>query len=213
MQNEEDWFAGPVKQCFHPDEETLWTWLIVLSIFACVIVTLILAASTFVLSKTIKQFNMQRRKSVAKSTSTGISTMQKRMFGKAKKSSTEDPLPVVLLSYKADYDELLPIQGCSWPETIKNPLLSNIIILFIPVAPPSKASNQRRDSMYYAIIDKKVSTPSSSFQGTMILNHQLSPCAGYVCVCCKNVSKSRDICVHSQVYNAFLKHKQLLIQY
>ena len=106
--------------------------------------------------------------------------MQKRMFGKAKKSSTEDPLPVVLLSYKADYDELLPIQGCSWPETIKNPLLSNIIILFIPVAPPSKASNQRRDSMYYAIIDKKVSTPSSSFQGTMILNHQLSPCAGYV---------------------------------
>ena len=43
------------------------------------------------------------------SSSTGIATLQKRLFGR--KNSQEDPLPVVLLSYKADYDETLPIQG------------------------------------------------------------------------------------------------------
>ena len=36
----------------------------------------------------------------------GIVTMQKRLFGR--KNSQNDPLPVVLLSYKADYDEILP---------------------------------------------------------------------------------------------------------
>ena len=40
----------------------------------------------------------------------GIVTLQKRLFGR--KNSQNDPLPVVLLSYKADYDEILP-QGLS----------------------------------------------------------------------------------------------------
>ena len=42
--------------------------------------------------------------------SSGIVTLQKRLFGR--KNIQNDPLPVVLLSYKADYDEILPpLQG------------------------------------------------------------------------------------------------------
>ena len=59
------------------------------------------------------------------SSSTGIATLQKRLFGR--KNSQEDPLPVVLLSYKADYDETLPIQG------IKIAISSNKIDDFITI--------------------------------------------------------------------------------
>ena len=46
-----------------------------------------------------------REKMREKPAEKGLATLQKRLFGKTNK---EDPLPVVLLSYKADYDEMLP---------------------------------------------------------------------------------------------------------
>ena len=49
--------------------------------------------------------------------------------------------------------------------------------LFVNLVNPA---GNKRDSSLYAIIDKKVSTPSSSFQGTMIFNHQLRK--GYVLI-------------------------------
>ena len=53
---------------------------------------------------------ISHRATRTKEEESGTATLQKRLFGR--KNSQNDPLPVVLLSYKADYDEILP-QGLS----------------------------------------------------------------------------------------------------
>ena len=49
---------------------------------------------------------ISHRATRTKEEESGTATLQKRLFGR--KNSQNDPLPVVLLSYKADYDEILP---------------------------------------------------------------------------------------------------------
>jgi hypothetical protein len=78
-----------------------------LAVIALIIVTLILIILIVLLKRTAKAAAKSGGKKVA-----GIGTMQKRLFGR-KNSQLEDPLPVVLLSYKADYDETSWIQGFS----------------------------------------------------------------------------------------------------
>ena len=78
-------------------------------------IVLLIIINLIVLLKRTKNGRSRRKKgkktsSSATASSSGIATLQKRLFGR-KNSNTEDPLPVVLLSYKADYDETLPIQG------------------------------------------------------------------------------------------------------
>ena len=75
---------------------------------AFAVVSLILVILVILLRRTATA-TRGGRTTTSESTS-GIATLQKRLFGR-KNSQREDPLPVVLLSYKADYDEMLPLQG------------------------------------------------------------------------------------------------------
>ena len=110
------WYAGDVGHCNAIKEETLLGIFIGLAVIAFAIVLLIII-NLIVLLKRTKNGRSRRKKGKKKSSSTasssGIATLQKRLFGR-KNSNTEDPLPVVLLSYKADYDETLPIQGTTY---------------------------------------------------------------------------------------------------
>ena len=102
-------------------------------------IVLLIIINLIVLLKRTKNGRSRRKKgkktsSSATASSSGIATLQKRLFGR-KNSNTEDPLPVVLLSYKADYDETLPIQGTTyfWPfghHIILGPILANCQIPF-----------------------------------------------------------------------------------
>ena len=111
------WYAGDVGHCNAIKEETLLGIFIGLAVIAFAIVLLIII-NLIVLLKRTKNGRNRRKKGKktsysATASSLGIATLQKRLFGR-KNSNTEDPLPVVLLSYKADYDETLPIQGTTY---------------------------------------------------------------------------------------------------
>ena len=105
--------TGDVSHCSSParispqqshNEDALLGLFIGLSVIACLIVSLILVILVILLKRT-----------AAKNTGTkrSIATLQRKLFGRKNSQADEDPLPVVLLSYKADYDESLPaiLQG------------------------------------------------------------------------------------------------------
>ena len=109
--------TGDVSHCSSParispqqshNEDALLGLFIGLSVIACLIVSLILVILVILLKRTAAK-NTETRSRNRRRVS-GIATLQRKLFGR-KNSQTEDPLPVVLLSYKADYDETLPLQG------------------------------------------------------------------------------------------------------
>ena len=103
------WYSSDVGHCHAIKEETLLGIFIGLAVIAFAIVVLIIINLIVLLKRTKKG---KKKSSLTAASTSGIATLQKRLFGR-KNSNTEDPLPVVLLSYKADYDETLPIQGTS----------------------------------------------------------------------------------------------------
>ena len=110
----QNWLTGNVSHCSSADtatpqdEDALLGLFIGLSVIACLIVSLILVILVILLKRTAAK-NTETRSRNRRRLS-GIATLQRKLFGR-KNSQTEDPLPVVLLSYKADYDETLPLQG------------------------------------------------------------------------------------------------------
>ena len=84
---------------------------------ACLIVSLILVILVVLLKRTAAKNSSSpsKARAQAKGGGSGIATLQKRLFGRKNSQADDDPLPVVLLSYKADYDETLPVQGFFTP--------------------------------------------------------------------------------------------------
>lgn len=88
------------------NEDALLGLFIGLSVIACLIVSLILVILVILLKRTAAKNTGSKR---TKRREGGIATLQRKLFGRKNSQADEDPLPVVLLSYKADYDETLPV--------------------------------------------------------------------------------------------------------